>query len=118
MEEQILFIQYQIWGVIVLLIIFVVGNVFCYLTRTKERKLSPEFGDLWDKGKIEELLSESESYLKEYPNYSSALYFRAKALISCKRFDEAKNCIEILILNHPDLKEEVSILLETIESKG
>jgi len=119
MEEQILFIQYQVWAVIALLVIFVSGNLLCYLTRnTKSSDEFPEFGAQWDKGEIDELLKDTESYLEEFPNYSSALYFRAKALIARKRYTEAKKHLNMLLLNHPEYKENVTELLEVVENEN
>lgn len=118
MEQEFAFIQNQLWVLIALFTILLAGNLFCYLTRTKEREISPAFGDMWDRGEIDEILSESESYLKEYPNFSSALYFRAKALITRKQYEEAKTNLDVLLKNHPDLNPEINELLETIENEN
>lgn len=119
MEQQLAFIQNQLWALIALLLIFVGGNLFCYLTRNKtDSKEQPEFGEMWDKGEIDELLNESESFLKKYPNHSSALYFRAKALIARQQYIEAKKLLNKFIINYPDFKESINELLEAIENEN
>ena len=117
MEEQILFIQYQLWGVLALLGIFVAGNIFCQYTRSKNKNYIPEFSSLWDKGEIDELLNETESYLKEFPHYSHALYFRSRALIKRKRYKEAEENLETLSKNHPEWLRDITELRGVIQSE-
>jgi len=91
MEQELQFIQYQLWFVIALFLILVATNVVCYFVRKSEKDNDPGFGEMWDKGEIDKVIKKSGEHLIEYPNHAGALYFGAKALVA-KRIEltEAK----------------------------
>lgn len=120
MEQELAFIQNQLWVLIALLSIFVGGVIYCNLSRKNETiyKDITNFGELWDKGEIDELLINTEKHLKDYPNHSSALYFRAKSLISVNKSSEAIPLLDTLSLNHPELNIEIEELYKAANNEN
>jgi len=120
MEQQLAFIQNQLWALIALLLIFVAGIIFCNLSRKNETiyKDITNFGELWDKGEIDDILVKTKEHLESFPNHSSALYFRAKALITVKKYEEAKPLLDTLSLNHPELDIEIDELYKATNNEN
>lgn len=116
MEEQLQFIQYQLWGLIGLFLVLVLTNVICYLTRQNTNSTEDErFREMWEKGQIDKLAEEAEQYLQKYPNNANALYFGARALILKRRFPTAKSWFRKLAEISPSLSETVSEEIQAIE---
>ena len=113
MEEQLTFIQYQLWAVIGLLAAFVITNLICYYTKKTEEPES-DFSALWDKGEIDELLIKAKKHLASFPNNSSALYFYSRALITKEQYIEAKELLERLLVNEPTLRKDIQETLDSI----
>ena len=120
MEQELAFIQNQLWVLIALLSFFVAGVIYCNLSQKKETiyKDVTNFGELWDKGEIDELLINTKKHLENYPNHSSALYFRAKALITVEKYEEAKPLLDTLSLNHPELNIEIDELYKAANNEN
>ncbi len=117
MTEEITFVQNQLWAVIALLAFLIVSTVVCNLTRKREEKTESEkFPELWELGKLDDLIARSTDYLKEYPNNVNALYFGAKALVVRKQYKEAKERVGKLSEIEPSLKETVKEILEEINN--
>jgi len=117
MLEEVTFVQNQLWAVIALLTVLVVSTVVCNLTRKREEKTESEkFPELWELGKLDDLIARSTDYLKEYPNNVNALYFGAKALVVRKQYNDAKERVSKLSEIEPSLKETVKEILEEIDN--
>jgi len=117
MLEEVTFVQNQLWAVIALLTVLIVSTVVCNLTRKAEKKTESEkFPELWELGKLDDLIVRSTDYLKEYPNNVNALYFGAKALVVRKQYIEVKERVSKLFEIEPSLKEAVKEILEEIEN--
>jgi hypothetical protein len=112
MEQDLAFIQVQLWVVIGLFAVFVLTNVLVATTRRREKTKEPRFGQMWDKDQLDELIRQSEQYLREYPNHQTALYFGAKALIVKKRFSEARKNLDKLSEIEPGLRSSYEELIE------
>ena len=67
MEEQIAFIQYQLWAVIALFVLFVASNLYCYWNRKIDGMNNeiPDFGELWDMGEYDKLYKDTKAHLKK-----------------------------------------------------
>ena len=116
MEQELQFIQYQLWFVIALFLLLIATNIVCYFVRKSEKKNEPQFGQMWDKGEIDELLRRSREYLIEYPNHTSALYFCAKALVAKREnLAEAKGYLNKLLQNEPTVSAQVQEVINEIE---
>lgn len=116
MEQELQFIQYQLWFVIALFLLLIATNVVCYFVRKSEKDNDPHFGEMWDKGEIDNLLKKSREYLIEYPNHTSALYFCAKALVAKKEnLPEAKVYLNKLSKNEPTVSAQVQEIIDEIE---
>jgi hypothetical protein len=117
MEEQIQFIQYQLWFVIALFALLIATNVVCYFLRKSEKENDHNFGDMWDKDQLDMLIKKSSEYLIEYPNHSGALYFGAKALIARKEnIPEARKRLNKLLDIEPTLKDSVQDIIDELDS--
>ena len=116
MEQQLQFIQYQLWFVIALFLILIATNVVCYFVRKSDKDNDPKFGEMWNKGDIDALLKKSREYLIEYPNHASALYFCAKALVAKREnLSEARGYLNQLLQNEPRVTAQVQEVIKEIE---
>ncbi len=107
LAEQIASIQLQLWAVIVLLLVFVTGNILCMVWRRNDaakKRTEPAFEVLWLKDRLEELVSVATEYLRTYPNNQSALYFLAKAQMARGQYSEATLHIERLLVIEPSMR--------------
>ena len=119
MADQLTFIQTQLWIVMGLFAALVVGNFFCMRLRRsseKERMDRPQFGTMWDKDQLDELLSAADRHLREYPNSQDALYFSAKALMAKGRFSEARARVERFKRLEPTMQDAWQPMLDAIDS--
>jgi cytochrome c-type biogenesis protein CcmH/NrfG len=106
MQEQLDFIQLQLWLLVSLFSLLILTNVICYLKRNESNKRDePAFSLMWDKDQLEELIEKARTYLQQYPNHQSALYFGAKALIVKQQFGEAAGYLERLSRIEPSLRD-------------
>ena len=112
MEQDLAFIQVQLWVVIGLFAVFVLTNVLVATTRRRKNTEEPRFGQMWDKDQLDKLIRESEEYLREYPNHQGALYFGAKALIVRKRYSEARRNLDKLSKIEPSLRSSYQDMIE------
>ncbi|CAA6691762.1 MULTISPECIES: hypothetical protein [unclassified Lentimonas] len=62
--------------------------------------------DLYEKGKINELLESAEQRLQKYPNNPTALYWKAKSLRRNDSEEELRATIEHLIEEEPQWEED------------
>ena len=116
MEQEIQFIQYQLWFVIALFFLLIATNVICYFVRKSEKDNDPRFGEMWEKGEIDKLLKKSGEYLIDYPNHAGALYFRSKALVAKREsLPEARGYLKKLIQNEPTLIDQTQKIIDEIE---
>ena len=119
MVDQLAFIQAQLWVVMGLFAVLVVGNFICMrLRRTEDRKRAdrPQFGTMWEKDQLDELLSVADRHLSEYPNSQDALYFSAKVLIAKGRFSEARPRVERFQRLEPTMRDAWQPMLDAINS--
>lgn len=119
MADQLTFIQTQLWIVMGLFAGLVVGIFICMrLRRIDEKKRTdrPQFGTMWDKDQLDELLSVADRHLREYPNSQDALYFSAKALMVKGRFSEARARVERFKRLEPTMQEAWQPMLDAIDS--
>ena len=114
MESDLAFIQVQLWVVIALLAFFIASNILCRIFSCGQPK-DENFGDLWDRGKVDDLLKRTERRLRERPHDIGALYYGARALMAEKRFVEARGHLERLSAIEPSLQRECSEQLDVIE---
>jgi cytochrome c-type biogenesis protein CcmH/NrfG len=112
MQQELAFIQIQLWVVIGLLAVFVLTNLYVATTRRRGKPDEPRFGQMWDKNQLDELILKSEEHLREYPNHQSALYFGAKALIVRKRFSEAQRKLDKLLQIEPGLRSSYQDMID------
>ena len=116
MEQDLQFIQYQLWFVIALFLLLIATNVVCYFVKKSEKGNDPHFDEMWDKGDIDNLLKKSREYLVEYPNHTSALYFCAKALVAKREnLPEAKGYLIKLLQNEPTVSAQVQEIIDEIQ---
>jgi len=116
MEQDLTFIQNQLWAVIALFIILIGSNVVCYFLRQSDKDNEPQYGDMWEKGEVDKLISKTNEHLLSHPNHAGALYFSAKAFVSKKEnISEAVRRLNILKENEPTLKISVQELLDEIQ---
>jgi hypothetical protein len=119
MEQELQFIQIQLWFVIALFLVLITTNIICYFVRKNEKKTEPEFGVMWDKDQLDELIKKSREYLVEYPNHPGALYFGAKALVARKEnIEEARRRLNKLLEIEPSLKDSVQDILNELQSNN
>jgi len=117
MEQDLQYIQYQLWFVIALFALLIATNIVCYFVRKGERNKEPKFSEMWDKDKLDELIKKSSEYLLEYPNHPGALYFGAKALVARKdNLGEARRRLNKLIETEPSLRSSVQEVLDELDS--
>ena len=116
MEQELQFIQYQLWAVIGLFLLLFASNVICYFSKKGGSNLGLSFGEMWDKGELDKLITKSREFLIEYPNHQSALYFGAKALVAKKEnLSEAKRHLNKLLEIEPTLSEQVQEIIDEID---
>ena len=117
MEQELRFIQNQLWAVISLFLILIASNIVCYVLRKSEKNNDPQFDEMWNKGEIDKLIKESKKYLVKYPNHLGALYFGAKALLAKKEnLPVAKSYLKKLQNIEPGINDEVEKILSEIEN--
>ena len=119
MADQLAFIQTQLWIVMGLFTVLVVGNFICMRLRRSDQKMRkdrPQFGTMWDKNQLDELLSVADRHLREYPNSQDALYFSAKALMAKGRFSEARSRVERFKRLEPTMQDAWQPMLDAIDS--
>jgi len=117
MEQELQFIQNQLWFVIALFALLIATNIVCYFVRKSEKGSDPKFGEMWDKDQLDMLIKKSSECLVEYPNHSGALFFGAKALIARKEnIAEARRRLTKLLDIEPSLKDSVQEILDELES--
>ena len=116
MEQQLQFIQQQLWFVIGLFLLLIATNIICYFVRKTDRDKEPRFGEMWDKGDLDKLIKKSREHLIEYPNHQSALYFCAKALVAKKEsLAEAKRHLTKLQEIDPTLSKQAQEVVDEIK---
>jgi hypothetical protein len=114
METDITQIKILLWVILGLLVFFVASNILCRLLDCgKSRK--EKFGDMWQKGQIDDLLAKTRLRLQEHPHDISALYFGAKALMASGLYDSARIYVQRLMLLEPTLIEQCKQQLDAID---
>lgn len=102
MQSDLAQIKILLWVIIGLMVFFVVGNILCRVFNCgKPRRTN--YGDLWEKGKLENLLAKAQARLHDYPNDVDALYFTAKVLNFKGLYSSARTYIERMMLIDPTL---------------
>lgn len=114
MEADIAQIKALLWVILGLLVFFVASNILCRIFNCGQPR-EDRFGDLWQKGRIDELIGKTRIRLQEHPHDVSALYFGAKALASHGLYDSARSYIQRLMLIEPTLHESCKEQLNAIE---
>jgi hypothetical protein len=118
LEHSLAFVETQLWVVISLLALFVVGNILCNLFNCKargSRPFSPNFRLLWERNQLDELLVEAARYRSKFPNNADAHYFAIKALIAKKMYPEARQLASHLAMIEPKLSNVIQDWLAHIE---
>ena len=113
MEARLALIEMQLWILIVLFAFFVATHAYWHFRKSKpHRGEQPEFGAMWEKDQIDELITKSQEYLRDRPNNQSALYFGAKALMLKQRHAEAARNLEVLTRVEPALRGSYQDLID------
>ena len=104
------------WGALApfLLIFFVAANILCRVFNCGQPRES-KFGEMWDKGNIDELIERTQRHLQDHPHDISALYFGAKALAARGLYDSARSRLRRLMLIEPALHKECQEQLDAID---
>lgn len=116
MEAELLATLKEIKVAVYLLLGFVVLGVIANWIRTGvsiknvvRRELNDLFteeaSNLYDEGKLKELLVHCDERLKNKPNHSYALWYKAKAHFGRKEYGEAKELFERLATSEPSWNE-------------
>ena len=126
MEEEILSTLNEIkLAIYVLLAVVVLGVVANWIRAGVSLKnvirnqlndlFSQEAMNYYDEGKYDELLEHCAEKLKEKPNHSYALWYKAKALYSKQEYEEAIQYFEQLAIIEPNWNEShINPFLEKI----
>ncbi len=114
MEADIAQIKVLLWVILALLALFVASNILCHIFKCGQPS-DEKFGDLWQKGQVDDLILKTRLRLQEHPHDISALYFGAKALAASGLHDTARAYIKRLMLIEPTLHDECKEQLEAIE---
>jgi hypothetical protein len=114
MEADIAQIKILLWIILGLMAFFVTSNILCHIFKCGQPK-EEKYGDLWQRGQIDELLEKTRSRLSEHPHDISALYFGAKALAASGMHESAMGYIRRLMLIEPTLREECEMQLAALE---
>lgn len=114
MEADIAQIKLLLWVILGLLVFFVVSNILCRIFNCGQPR-NGKFGELWQKGQIDDLIVKTKLRLQEHPHDVSALYFGAKALAASGLYDSAKGYIKRLMLIEPTLHDECKEQLDAID---
>ena len=114
MDADIAQMKLLLWLILGLLVFFVAGNTLCLIFKCGQSR-SDKFADLWEKGRIDELLVKTRLRLQEYPNDFSALYYGGKALAATGLHDSARANYERLLLTEPTLREACKIELDALD---
>jgi hypothetical protein len=114
LEADIAQIKVLLWIILGLLLLFVVGNILCRIFNCGQSR-EDRFGDLWQKGQIEELINRTRIRLQEHPHDISALYFGAKALAASGLHESARTYIHRLMLIEPALHAACKEQLDAID---
>ena len=103
MEDELAFVQLQLWVVIGLLAFFVLTNILCRIfgCEWSDEKV---YAKMWQKGEIDKLLRAAELRLAENPHDIGALYFGARAMVARGRYDDARKHLERLSIVEPSLR--------------
>ena len=117
MDADIAQIKMLLWAILGLQIFFIVGNILCRIVGCGERK-SPNYNDLWQRGKIDEILSKTKERLETHPRDVDALYFRAKALIASGLPESARRAVEELVRVEPSLANVGNDWLSALDNPG
>jgi len=118
LEHSFAFIETQLWVVITLLAVFVVGNILCNLLNCKargSRPFTPDLRSLWERNKLDELLVEAARYRSKFPNNADAHYFAIKALIAKKMYPQAQDLAKHLAMIEPKLGDVIQDWFALIE---
>lgn len=114
MADDISQIKILLWVILGLLVFFVASNILCRIFNCGQPR-DEKFGDLWQKGQIDDLIVMTRLRLQAYPHDISALYYGAKALAASGLHDSAKVYIKRLMLIEPTLHDECKEQLEAID---
>ncbi|MEG3193055.1 hypothetical protein [Lysobacter sp. D1-1-M9] len=114
MEADIAQIKILLWVILGVLAFFVASNILCHIFNCG-RPRDDRFGDLWQKGQIDDLIAKTRLRLQEHPHDISALYFGAKALAATGLHDSARAYIKRLMLIEPTLHHDCKEQLDAID---
>ncbi|WP_256646497.1 hypothetical protein [Thermomonas paludicola] len=114
MEADIAQIKVLLWIILCLLLFFIASNILCRIFNCGQPR-SEKFGDLWQKGQIDDLIAKTRLRLQEHPHDISALYFGAKALAASGLHDSARGYIQRLMLIEPTLHDQCKEQLDAID---
>jgi len=117
MEADIAQIKILLWVIIGLQIFFIASNILCRIFGCGQRK-NPNYKSLWQRGKIDEILSKTKGRLESHPRDVDALYFRSKALIASGLHEDARRAIEELVHAEPSLAKVGNDWLLVLDKKS
>ena len=95
-------IKALLWAILGLQVFFIASNILCRVFGCGDRKKG-QYNDLWQRRKIDKILSITEQRLATHPNDVDSLYFRAKALIASGLSESARSTIKQLMAAEPSL---------------
>ena len=114
-------IHLHLWIITGLLATILIAAGYCNYSRIKEqRAVSPYkyMTDLWECEKFAELRDYTTGYLKVRPNASEVLSYHALISLHFKDYAEARRAAEKLAKSWPQLREQASKLIETVEAEA
>jgi hypothetical protein len=114
MEADLAQIKMLLWAILGLLALFVTSNILCHIFKCGQ-SADEKYGDMWQRGHIDELIEKTRVRLSEHPHDISALYFGAKALAASGMHESAMAYIRRLMIIEPTLREECEIQLAAIQ---
>ena len=108
-------IELQLWIIICLFSVVILGQVICaFYRKSQNTSKQANFSELWEKGKIDELIVQAGVKLHDRPHHVDALYYGAKAYHARGKYIEAKEYFERLIECEPSLKAGLEDTISSI----
>ena len=95
-------IKMLLWAILGLQLLWIASNVLCRVFGCGEKQHT-NYGELLDRGKVQEVLEQTRKRLESHPRDVDALYFHSKALIAAGLVESARRHIERLMLVEPAL---------------
>ena len=116
MEADLSQIKIMLWILLGLQAVFISLNLLCKFIGCGERK-KIDYGDLLDRGHLEDVIEKTRARLESHPRDVDALYFHAKALLASGRLEQARIEIGRLWDLEPALSRVCKEWLDAIDAR-